>query len=143
MFIFCDYSQIDSGLAPEGKSVGVLSAMDYISDWDSLSNDSYKERKEAAAQTLIGRLDNHIPGIKDEIEYYEVGTPTTIRRYTLNPEGTAYGFAQIPSQTGRKRVKIQSPIPNLYFASAWTEPGHGFTGAIMSGYWCAEEIIRK
>ncbi len=30
----------------------------------------------------------------------------------------------------------------LFFASAWTEPGHGFTGAIMSGYWCAEEILR-
>ncbi len=143
IFIFCDYSQIDSGLAPKGKSVGVLSAMDYISVWDNLTKDRYNERKEEAAQTLIYRLDKHIPGIKDEIEYYEVGTPTTIRRYTLNPKGTAYGYAQIPCQTGRKRVKIQSPIRNLFFASAWTEPGHGFTGAIMSGYWCAEGIIRK
>ena len=143
VFIFCDYSQIDSGLAPVGKSVGVLSAMDYISDWDSLSKEIYKERKEEAAQTLINRLDKHIPGIKDQIEYYEVGTPATIRRYTLNPEGTAYGYAQIPNQTGRRRVKIQSPINNLFFASAWTEPGHGFTGAIMSGNWCAEDILRK
>ena len=143
IFIFVDYSLIDSGLAPEGKSVGVISAMDYISDWDTLPKDRYKERKEEAAQILIGRLEKLIPGIKDEIEYYEVGTPTTIRRYTLNPEGTAYGFAQIPSQTGRRRVKIKSLIPNLYFASAWTEPGHGFTGAILSGFWCAEEILRK
>ncbi len=30
----------------------------------------------------------------------------------------------------------------LEVTSAWTEPGHGFTGAIMSGYWCAEEILR-
>lgn len=143
IFIFVDYSQIDSGLAPEGKSVGVFSAMDYISDWDTLPKDRYKERKEEAAQILISRLDKLIPGIKDEIEYYEVGTPTTIRRYTLNPEGTAYGYAQIPSQTGRRRVRIQSPISNLFFASAWTEPGHGFTGAILSGYWCAEDILRK
>jgi len=143
VFIFCDYSQIDSGLAPKGKSIGVLSAMDYISDWDSLPKDIYKQRKEEAAQILINRLDRHIPGIKDEIEYYEVGTPATIKRYTLNPEGTAYGYAQIPYQTGRKRVKIQSPIRNLFFASAWTEPGHGFTGAIMSGNWCAEDILRK
>ncbi len=143
IFIFVDYSQLDSGLAPEGKSVGAISAMDYLSDWDSLGKEEYKERKELAAQTLIGRLDKLIPGIKDEIEYYEVGTPTTIRRYTLNPDGTAYGYAQIPSQTGRKRVKIKSPIRNLFFASAWSEPGHGFTGAILSGYWCAEEIIRK
>ena len=143
IFIFCDYSQLDSGLAPEGKSFGVLSAMDYISDWETLPNDVYKERKEEAAQILIERLEKLIPGIKDEIEYCEVGTPTTIRRYTLNPQGTAYGYAQIPSQAGRKRIKIKSPIPHLFFASAWTEPGHGFTGAILSGYWCAEEILRK
>ena len=143
IFIFVDYSQIDSGLAPEGKSVGVFSAMDYISDWDTLPKERYKERKEEAAQILIGRLDKLIPGIKDEIEYYEVGTPTTIRRYTLNPKGTAYGYAQIPRQAGRKRAKIRSPIRNLFFASAWTEPGHGFTGAILSGYWCAEEILRS
>ncbi len=141
--IFVDYSQIDSGLAPEGKSVGVFSALDYISDWDNLPKDSYNKRKEEVAQTLIERLEKHIPGIKDQIEYYEVGTPATIRRYTLNPEGTAYGYAQIPNQAGRKRVKIKSPIPNLFFASAWTEPGHGFTGAILSGYWCAKEILRK
>lgn len=143
IFIFVDYSQIDSGLAPEGKAVGNFSAMDYISDWDTLSKDRYKERKEEVAQILIGRLEKLIPGIKNEIEYYDVGTPTTIRRYTLNPQGTAYGYAQLPGQTGRKRVKIKSPVPNLYFASAWTEPGHGFTGAILSGYWCAEEIIQK
>ncbi len=140
--IFVDYSVIDSGLAPEGKSVGVISAIDYLSNWDSLSPDRYKERKEEAAKTLIARLDKFIPGTKDALEYYEVGTPTTIKRYTLNPNGTAYGYAQLPSQAGRKRVKIKSPIPNLYFASAWTEPGHGFTGAILSGYWCAKEILR-
>jgi len=142
-FIFVDYSAIDSGLAPEGKSFGVITTMDHLSEWDSLPEDLYKKRKKEAAQILIERLDKFIPGTKSAIEYYEVGTPRTIKSYTLNPNGTAYGYAQIPNQTGRKRVKIKSPIPGLYFASAWTEPGHGFTGAILSGSWCAEEIIRS
>jgi len=142
-YIFVDYSAIDSGLAPEGKSFGVISTMDYLSEWESLPEDLYKKRKKEAAQILIDRLDKFIPGTKSAIEYYEVGTPRTIKSYTLNPNGTGYGYAQLPNQTGRKRVKIKSPIPNLYFASAWTEPGHGFTGAILSGNWCAEEIIRS
>ncbi len=142
-FIFVDYSVIDSGLAPEGKSVGVISTLDYLSDWDSLTEDKYKQRKETAALTLINRLDKYIPGTKNAIEYYEVGTPRTIKRYILTPNGTAYGYAQTPNQAGRKRCKIKSPINNLYFASAWTEPGHGFTGAILSGKWCAEEILRS
>ena len=140
--IFTDYSQIDSGLAPEGKGVAVVCTLDRLSDWEDLSDERYRERKDEVAHTLLARLEAFLPGIRDEVEYCEVGTPKTIRRYTLNPEGTAYGFAQTPGQSGRKRVKQRTPIPNLFFASAWTEPGHGFTGAIMSGYWCAEEILR-
>ena len=95
------------------------------------------------AQVFIERLDKLIPGIKEEIELYEVGTSKTIKRYTLNPEGTAYGFAQIPKQAGRKRIQQKSPIEKLYFASAWTMPGHGFSGAIIGGYRCAEEILKR
>jgi len=142
-FVFVDYSQIDSQLAPENKGLGVLCTTDYLSDWENLSKEEYRTRKEEVAQILIERLNKLIPGIKEEIEYYEVATPKTIRRYTLNPEGTAYGFAQIPKQAGRKRVQQESLIENLYFASAWTMPGHGFTGAILSGYWCAKKILKK
>ncbi|MEN8141679.1 MAG: NAD(P)/FAD-dependent oxidoreductase [Thermodesulfobacteriota bacterium] len=143
IFYFVDYSQLDSGLAPAGKGVGAITALDYIGEWETLSKEEYKERKELVAQTFIGRLDKHFPGLKDAIEYYEVGTPTTIRRYTLNPEGTAYGYAETKAQAAMNRVKIKSPVTNLFFASAWTEPGHGFTGALLSGYWCAEEILRQ
>ncbi len=142
-FVFVDYSQIDSKLAPEGKGVGVICTVDYLKNWENLSDDEYKAKKEVAARDFIKRLNEHFPGIKEGIDFYEVGTPKTIRRYTLNPLGTAYGFAQIPSQSGMKRLKHKSPVKNLYFASAWTMPGGGFTGAILSGYFCAEEILSK
>jgi len=142
-FVFVDYSQIDSQLAPEGKGLGVICTTDYLADWENLDEEEYKAKKEAVAQMFINRLEKVIPGIKEEVEYYEVATPKTIKRYTLNPEGTAYGFAQIPKQAGRKRIQQKSPIENLYFASAWTMPGGGFTGAILSGYQCAEMILRK
>ena len=142
-FIFVDYSQLDSGLVPEGKSVGALSAMDSLSDWEWFSDEDYYKKKKEVAQILIGRLEKLVPGIKDEIEYYEVATPKTIKRYTLNPEGAAYGYAQLPDQAGRNRVPLRSPVKNLYFASAWSQPGHGFTGTILGGYWCAEEILHN
>jgi phytoene dehydrogenase-like protein len=142
-FVFVDYSQIDSQLAPENKGLGVICTFDYLSDWESLSKEEYRAKKEEVAQVFVERLDKLIPGIKEEIELYEVGTSKTIKRYTINPEGTVYGFAQIPKQAGRKRIQQKSPIENLYFASAWTMPGHGFSGAIIGGYLCAEEILRK
>ncbi len=142
-FVFVDYSQIDSQLAAPGKGVGVICTIDYIDDWKKLSEIEYKAKKVDVAKIYIEKLDKLIPGIKDQIEYYEVGTPKTIERYTLNPNGTAYGFSQIPSQASIRRFGQKSPVENLYFASAWTMPGGGFTGAMLSGWFCAEEILKK
>jgi len=139
-YSFVDYSQIDSGLAPKGKAVGAIVCMDYTDDWDSLDKKAYKARKKEVEQIFLKRLNKLIPGIKDIIEYCEVGTAKTVQRFTMNPKGSVYGFAQTPD---RAKTNIESPLENLHFASAWTQTGGGFSGAIYSGYLCAIGVIRK
>jgi phytoene dehydrogenase-like protein len=139
-FTFVDYGQIDSGLAPEGKSVGAICCIDYLKDWELLSRDEYNKKKEETAKIFIERLKNLIPGIASEIEYYEVGTPATIKRYTLNPGGAVYGFAQIPDKPA---INITGIFDNLHFASAWGRIGGGFSGVICGGFLCAVNILRK
>ena len=139
-FTFVDYSQIDSALTTEDKSVGVICCIDYYSDWDKLNKEEYQAKKKEVGEIYIEKLEKLIPGIKDQIEYYEVGTSKTVLRYTLNPKGAVYGFAQTPERA--RLDKIQS-IDNLHFASAWTKIGGGFSGAIFSGYLCAFDILRK
>jgi phytoene dehydrogenase-like protein len=140
-FVFVDYGMIDSGLAPEGKATGSVCVMDYAADWKNLDKKAYEQKKEEAARILISRLDKVIPGIEKIIEYQEVGTPLTIEHYTFNTDGTPYGYAQSLNQTARKRLPVKSIIPGLYFASAWSSPGGGFTGAILSGYTCALRVL--
>ncbi len=143
-FAFVDYSQIDSGLAPKGKSFGALCTIDYLSDWEWLSEEAYRQKKEEVSQAFIKKLEKLIPGITEEIEYYELGTAKTVQRYTLNPCGAIYGYAQLPKQSGTLyRPKNTSPVKNLYFASAWTFPGGGFTGAMLSGWFSARDILGK
>jgi len=139
-FTFVDYSQVDSELTSENKSVGVICCIDYYTDWDKLNKETYKKKKEDVANIFIKRLDKLIPGIKNQIEYYEVGTSKTVARYTLNPQGAVYGFAQTPERVRLNKIKS---IENLHFASAWTKIGGGFSGAIFSGYLCAFDILRK
>ncbi len=139
-FTFVDYGQLDSGLAPEGKGVGAVCCIDYLSDWEKLGRKEYELRKEYVAQTFIERLEELIPGFRDVISYYEVGTPATVKRYTLNPGGAVYGFAQNP---GRKVFDSFRSVENLHFASAWGRTGGGFSGAIAGGYLCAFNILRK
>ena len=139
-FTFVDYGQVDSGLAPVGKDVGAICCIDYLEDWENLSREEYKSKKEHVAQTFIDRLGEVIPGIRDVTGYYEVGTPVTVKRYTLNPGGAVYGFAQNP---GRKVLDSFAPIENLHFASAWGRTGGGFSGAICGGYLSAFNLLRK
>ena len=139
-FTFIDYGQIDSGLAPEAKSVGTVCCIDYLKDWELLSPEEYKKKKEEVAKIFIQRLENLVPGIASEIEYYEVGTPATIKRYTRNPGGAVYGFAQIP---GKPSVNFSGIFDNLHIASAWGKTGGGFSGAIFGGFLCAISILRK
>ena len=139
-FTFVDYSQVDSGLAPDGKSVGTVCCIDYLKDWEGLDKKEYITKKERVASVFIERLEKLVPGIGNIIEYYEVGTPSTLRRYTLNPGGAVYGFAQTPS---RKAIDTSGLPDNLHFASAWGKTGGGFSGAIYGGYLCAIHIMRK
>ena len=139
-FTFIDYSQVDSALTSEDKSVGVICCIDYYSDWEKLNDDEYKAKKKKVAEIYITKLEKLIPGIKEHIEYYEVGTSKTIKHYTLNPEGAVYGFAQTPQRILYDKIET---IDNLHFASAWTKVGGGFSGAVFSGYLCATNIIRK
>ena len=139
-FAFVDYSQIDSGLAPAGKSVGSLCCIDYLTDWEKLDRKEYNSKKEQVANIFIKRLEKIIPGISAYIEYYEVGTSATVKRFTLNPDGAVYGFAQTPC---RKVIDSFQPLDNLHFASAWGKTGGGFSGAIYGGYLCAINILRK
>ncbi len=141
-FVFVDYSQIESGLAPAGKSVGFIGTVDSLSDWQTLSPEEYQKKKKEVAQLLIGRLEKLIPGISDAVDYCEVGTPKTIVRYTKNPYGSIYGFAQTMDQAGLKRIAAKSPLGGLYFGSAWTFPGGGFSGAMLGGYLAALQALR-
>jgi len=139
-FTFVDYSQVDARLAGEGKSVGAICCIDYLSDWEGLTKAAYKEKKGAVQAVLTSRLEQLIPGCSNHIEHAEVATAKTVKRYTRNPEGAVYGFAQLP---GRVPLKELEAFTNLHVASAWGKFGGGFSGAIFSGYMTAVDMLRK
>jgi len=139
-FTFVDYSQLDSALAPEGKSVGAVCCIDYPSDWEGLSREEYNRMKSDVIDAITDRCEKIIPGFRDAIEYAEAGTSLTVKRFTLNPEGAVYGFAQNPD----KPVDYLETLPeNIHLASAWGKFGGGFSGAIFSGYMTALDLLRK
>lgn len=139
-FVFVDYGAEDPSLGDDDKNLAVICTSDYLSSYNGMNNDEYKKRKLEIEEKLIKKLESIYPGISTKIEYLELATAKTIQRFTLNPSGTAYGYAQIPSQAAILRPQVNSPVKNLYFASAWSFPGGGFTGAILSGKFCVDRM---
>lgn len=142
ILIVVDYSLIPANLSKNNEPTATVMVVDNIDNWESMSPEAYKIKKERSCRILIDRLAKYLPGSNDLIEYYEAGTPKTMARFTGNPRGSIYGYAQNIRQVGPNRPNIYSSIPGIYFASAWTKPGGGISPVIKSGYNAAIKILK-
>ncbi len=141
-FAFVDYSQIESGLTKDSsKSFGVVCIMDNIEDWEKLDKKEYKKKKDNLIETTLKKLEKEYPNISSLVEYVEVGTAKTVKRYIKTPNGTAYGFKPTPKEFFRVPKIKSNRVKNLYFTGQWVIAG-GFSPAIMSGGLCAIKIKR-
>lgn len=115
--------------------------VDYGKNWDSLTKEEYNLKKRKHADEIIESLDKRYSGFKENIEYTNIATPKTFERYTLNPGGAIYGFAQNINQIGPFRPKHKTKIKGLYVAGAWTTPSGGVMPSAKSGYASANEVL--
>lgn len=136
---FVDYSQIDSQLTDASKSFGAIYTTDYLSNWESLSKEAYRQKKQEVLDEYLNLLETEYPNIKESIEFVNVGTPKTMQKYLKTPHGTAYGFAPTNRQFFRKPEVRSDKLTNLYFAGAWVTGG-GFVPTIGSGGICYHAI---
>lgn len=77
------YSNIDSGLAPIGKSVMSIIVSDNYERWKNLSDDEYKIKKKEEAEKIIKLTEKYLSELRRHIEVLEVATPKTMKRYIL------------------------------------------------------------
>lgn len=132
-FAISNYTMLDPGSAPAGKSVIVVSSVvgyDCNNRWElEASYQRYKELKQEFADQYLPRLEEYLPGISTKIEVMEVATPQTIERYTLNPRGSWEGFDDIPQDQGDNPMNMMAdanhltPIPNLFITGGWATEG--------------------
>lgn len=140
-FVFVDYSRVDTQLTTEEKSFGAVCITDRIEEWESLDKEEYKAKKSVLLEEVLNRLETHYPNIKAVVEYAEVATPKTVKRYIKTSNGTAYGYRPTPQQFFRVPQIRSKRVKNLYFVGQFVIAG-GFSPAISSGSMCYE-LIRK
>ena len=131
---------LDPDLAPAGHHIIHTFTPSWIEDWQGLSPQAYQEKKEAAASQLIHRLETIFPGLNAGLDYQEVGTPRTHRRFLGRDDGT---YGPIPSRKLAGLLGMpfnRTGIPQLYCVGDSTFPGQGLNAVAFSGFACGHRV---
>ncbi|MCK5686801.1 NAD(P)/FAD-dependent oxidoreductase [bacterium] len=115
--------ELDSSLRPEP----ILRITNIANHklWAGLSKDEYKERKEIWLDKILKNTSKLVPLDNTNIEYSDMFTPNTVKRYTSHINGTVYGSPE-------KIKDGRTNIDNLYICG--TDQGFlGIVGSMLSG----------
>ncbi|WP_051906586.1 phytoene desaturase family protein [Methylomarinum vadi] len=127
---------IDPELAPPGQHLLMLTTL-----LPYQAAETWKQAKAGYMSKMLEIAEHYVPGLQQHILFIEGGSPATMRRYTQNYQGAAYGWDVSPDQVGPARISNQSPLKGLYFAGHWTSPGGGVYGVSVSGVQAAQKVI--
>ncbi|MBD1858549.1 MULTISPECIES: carotenoid isomerase [Leptolyngbya] len=131
---------LDPSLAPEGHHIVHTFTPSWMQEWENLSPSEYKAKKEAAANRLIDRLTQIFPNLIQGLDYQEVGTPRTHRRFLGRENGT-YGPIPARKLPGLLGMPFnRTAIANLYCVGDSTFPGQGLNAVAFSGFACAHRV---
>ncbi|KAJ1432907.1 Prolycopene isomerase [Sesbania bispinosa] len=121
---------LDSSLAPEGYHILHIFTTSSMDDWEGLSRVEYEAKKQLVADEIINRLEKKLfPGLRSSIDFLEVGTPKTHRRFLARDEGT-YGPMPRSIPKGYWECHL---IPHCF-------PGQGVIAVAFSGVMCAHRV---
>ncbi len=148
-----NYTIADPTNAPPGHSViciGTIVMFDWEDYWHWNENyTAYEDFRFNTALTLIERAEEDlgedgIPmDLTSHIEVLEIMTPQTMKGFSLNPQGSIFGWSMIPEQSLSNRMPLETPFDNLFLAGAWTYPGGGQSIVIISGILASVKILKK
>ncbi len=121
-------SLVDPSLAPAGEHVVAVTAFAPQSaepDWE--------EAAERWRDRLLAVAEQTFPGLAAGLTHTQVTTPAMLALQARRQGGTAFGWAPTPQAAGGSRPAPVTPLPGLYLAGAFTQPGGCFLRAMISG----------
>src|SRR5262249_23258217 len=126
----------DPSLAPAGVHLLVLTALVPYGAWRA-----WRAEKKLYLERMLVAAETRFPGLRKNLRFAEGGTPRTLERYTRNSDGAIYGWALGPDQIGPGRPANATPLPGLYLAGHWAQPGGGVYGVVTSGVSAARAAL--
>lgn len=129
----------DPCFAPAGHTViQALVPTDY--EWWATRGARYNTEKDALADSLIGVLAPHFPGLRGLVRMTDLATPLTYWHTARSWRGAFEGWLPSTEAIFARLKKRLSGLEGFYMAGQWVEPGGGVPTAVMSGRHAAQLI---
>ncbi len=135
--------------APAGKHTVELIT---FAPWDAFArwkdqptlkrDDEYKALKDRLGRALVQRAEQHLPGLSDHMEVFEVATPLTNTSFVGTPRGSIYGPDHTPDQVGLGRFRTATHLEGLYLCGA-SIYGAGIATCVSSGVAAGRAALRR
>ena len=133
---------------PGKSTIDIITLEPYgnFAQWDGTKwmkrGEDYEARKEKTAQRLLAVLFDHLPHLKDKVDYYELSSPLTTKHFVNYAEGEIYGIDHTPERFRQKFLRPRTPIKN-FFLTGQDIVTAGVAGALYSGVLTASVITKK
>ena len=145
--LYLEIFNSNTGLVDEGKSVVKVVFEGNYGYWKNLRSDmeKYNREKEKIYLKLVEILENRFPGIKDQVETYDITTPVTVERFTHN----FHGWQPWGAKEGTMRIMLRGlsktlpGLKNFYMVGQWAGAVIGVSNAALSGRDLIKELCKK
>lgn len=131
--------------APPGKSTLTLqtySSYGWENQWRNGGDqyprtDAYHELKKQVGHELIATAERLVPGLRERVEFMDVGTPLSLKRFTRNTEGSSGGWCYDDRVSPVFRFPnlnmIRTPLRNVYACGHYALWPGGVISAVQCG----------
>jgi phytoene dehydrogenase-like protein len=133
----------EPGLAPPGCQTLQVATHASYAEWKALRDRdprAYRREKKRLRNHLLDVIDERfIPGLRDHIDVFALGTPTTNERFVRAPQGNSYGAALTPEHVNTSR-RPQQALENLWLVNA-SAGWPSVAGTVGAGSRLADQLL--
>jgi len=123
---------------PGRSTIDIITLLPYESfeKWEGSSwkkrDKAYDDMKDKISKRLLEHLFDHLPNLRNKIDYYELSSPLTTKHFVNYQKGELYGIDHSPQRFNQKFLRPKTPIKGLYLTGQDIVSA-GVGGALFSG----------
>jgi phytoene dehydrogenase-like protein len=111
-----------------------------LEDWEDLDEFAYMNQKRQVSEEAFADIQRDLPGVLEKVDWLEIATPRTFKRYALHHGAASYGTKFEGLRVSREL--LPEAIPGLFHAGSVGIVMSGWVGTVNYGAMVAERVHR-